>query len=46
MSYNRYLNRGALVHFGQGHRPAPGQPAPHVSPPTPEAPEERPTRLN
>ena len=46
MSYNRHLNRGALVHLGYGHRPAHGEPAPHVPPPTPEPPEDRPTRLN
>jgi CDP-diacylglycerol--serine O-phosphatidyltransferase len=45
MSYNRHLNRGALVHLGHGQRPAAGEP-PHAAPPPPEPPEERPARLN
>jgi CDP-diacylglycerol---serine O-phosphatidyltransferase len=46
MSYNRHLNRGALVHLSHAQRPAAGEPGQRPQPPTPEPPEERPARLN
>jgi CDP-diacylglycerol---serine O-phosphatidyltransferase len=46
MSYNRHLNRGALVHLGHAQRPAAGEPGQRSPPPTAEPPEERPVRLN
>src|SRR5262245_40610702 len=46
MSYNRYLNRGALVHLSYAQRPTAGEPSQRSPPQTPEPPEERPARLN
>ncbi len=47
LSYNRLLNRAALVHAGSGLRPGAGDPQPlRPATPPPDPPEERPARLN
>jgi len=47
ISYNRHLQRAALVHLGHTPQPeADDAPGPHVARPAPEPPDERPARLN